>query len=133
MLHRTKKENDLNADKWIGVGGKFEEGESPEECLMREVYEETGYTLTDYRFRGIITFVSNIWGTEYMFLFTATGFTGSQKECDEGDLVWVDKKDIPDLKLWEGDHEIFRALDTEDQFFTMKLVYEGDRLVDMIR
>ena len=99
MLHRVKKENDLNHDKWIGVGGKLEDGETPEECLLREVQEETGYTLTQYRLRGIITFLSDEWESETMYLYTATGFTGTQCTCDEGDLVWVPKKEIESLKL----------------------------------
>ena len=89
MLHRVKKKNDMNQDKWIGIGGKLEAGESPEECLLREAREETGLQLTDYRFRGIVTFVSDQWDTEYMFLYTATGFAGEMKVCDEGDLEWV--------------------------------------------
>ena len=90
MLHRVKKENDCNHDKWIGVGGKFEDGESPEECVLREALEETGLTLTDYRYRGIVTFVSDRWETEYMHLFTATGWTGRIREdCDEGVLGWI--------------------------------------------
>ena len=98
MLHRVKKENDLNHDKWIGVGGKFEAGEMPEECMLREVKEETGLTLTSYRARGVITFISNEWGTEYMHLFTSDQFTGEMADCDEGELVWVSKKKIKDLK-----------------------------------
>ena len=100
MLHRTKKVNDENHDKWIGVGGKFEEGESPEECLLREVKEETGLDLISYQYRGIVTFVSDEWGTEYMNLFTATEYTGKIKECDEGELVWVPKSEILNLNLW---------------------------------
>lgn len=111
MLHRVKKENDLNHDKWIGVGGKFEAEEMPEECMMREVKEETGLTLTSYRARGVITFISNEWGTEYMHLFTADQFTGEITDCDEGELVWVPKKEIKDLKLWEGDKIFLRLLD----------------------
>ena len=100
MLHRTRKEKDVNKDKWIGVGGHFEKEESPEECLVREVREETGYTLTSYRFRGLVTFVSGDGITEYMSLFTADGFTGQETACDEGELQWVDKKDISGLNLW---------------------------------
>ena len=102
MLHRVKKENDINRDKWIGVGGKLEQDESPEECLLRETYEETGLTLTDYRLRGVITFVSDRWDTEHMFLYKADDFTGELKECDEGELVWVDKEDILSLSLGGG-------------------------------
>ena len=123
MLHRTVKKNDVNKDKWIGVGGHFEHGESPEECLLREVKEETGYTLTSWRYRGIVTFVYGEDTVEYMSLYTADGFTGNPIECDEGELEWVDKKDIPALELWEGDKIFFRLLDMEREFFSLKLVY----------
>lgn len=129
MLHRTKKENDANEGKWIGVGGKFEPDETPEECLLREVKEETGLTLTDYRLRGFITFVSDIWETEYMFLYTATGYEGELTECDEGELVWVDKKDVLNLRLWEGDRIFLQRLTEETEVFSLKLVYEGEKLV----
>ena len=130
MLHRTKKENDLNHDKWIGVGGKFEDNETPEECLLREVYEETGLTLTDFRFRGIVTFLSNEWEGEYMHLFTADKYEGTLRECSEGELAWVPKKDVLNLHLWEGDLIFLRELMETDRFFSLKLVYEGDTLVD---
>ena len=123
MLHRTVKKNDVNKDKWIGVGGHFEHGESPEECLLREVKEETGYTLTSWKYRGIVTFVYGGDTVEYMSLYTADGFTGEPIECDEGELEWVDKKDIPALELWEGDKIFFRLLDMEREFFSLKLVY----------
>lgn len=129
MLHRVKKVNDENHDKWIGVGGKFEAGESPEDCLLREVKEETGLTLTDYRYRGLVTFVSDEWGTEYMHLFTATGFEGEIKRCDEGELVWVPKAEIENLNIWEGDKIFFRLLVKSDKFFSLKLTYKGDTLV----
>lgn len=131
MLHRVKKENDENYDKWIGVGGKFEEGEMPEECLLREVKEETGLTLTSYRFRGIVTFVSDEWGTEYMHLFTADEYTGEIKDCDEGELVWVPKAKIEELKLWEGDKVFLRLLQEESEFFSLKLRYQGEKLVEV--
>jgi 8-oxo-dGTP diphosphatase len=130
MLHRIKKENDLNHDKWIGIGGKFEADETPEECLLREAKEETGYTLTDYRFRGIITFLSNEWESEYMHLFTATGFTGEPVPCDEGELVWVPKKDLETLTLWEGDKIFLRLLQEDAPFFSLKLRYEGEHLAE---
>jgi len=129
MLHRVKKVNDENHDKWIGVGGKFEAGESPEDCLLREVKEETGLTLTDYRYRGLVTFVSDEWGTEYMHLFTAIGFEGEIKTCDEGELVWVPKSEIEELNIWEGDKIFFRLLLKSDKFFSLKLTYKGDALV----
>lgn len=129
MLHRIKKAHDLNHDKWIGVGGKLEPGESPEDCVRREVLEETGLTLTRYRYRGLITFVSDEWGTEYMHLFTADGFTGVMGDCDEGTLEWVNQADVPRLPLWEGDHLFFRLLAQDAPFFSLKLVYTGQRLV----
>lgn len=130
MLHRVKKVNDENQDKWIGVGGKFEAEESPEDCLLREVREETGLLLTDYRYRGIVTFVSNEWGTEYMHLFTASGFEGEMKTCDEGELVWVPKSEIEHLNIWEGDKIFFRLLAESDGFFSLKLRYEGETLAE---
>ena len=129
MLHRVKKVNDENQDKWIGVGGKMEAGESPEDCLLREVKEETGLTLTKYRYRGLVTFVSNQWGTEYMHLFTATEYEGEMKECDEGNLEWVLKDKIEGLNLWEGDKIFFRLLNRDVPFFSLKLCYDEDRLV----
>lgn len=125
MLHRTVKKNDVNKDKWIGVGGHFEPDESPEECLLREVKEETGYTLTSYKFRGIVTFVSGDAVTEYMSLFTADGFEGEPILCDEGVLEWVDIEDVWRLNLWEGDKIFFRLLDERRDFFSLKLVYDG--------
>ena len=124
MLHRVKKENDLNKDKWVGVGGKFEPGETPEECLLREVKEETGLTLTSYKFRAIITFISDEWGVEYMHLFTADAYEGelsedSMKDCNEGELVWVPKSEIENLRLWEGDKIFFRLLEERDTFFSL--------------
>ena len=128
LLHRVKKKNDLNRDKWIGIGGKFEEGESPEECLLREAWEETGLTLTDYRYRGIVTFVSNEWEGEYMHLYTATGWTGALKECNEGVLEWVSREKMKELPQWEGDKIFLRLLEEEAPFFSLKLCYEGDQL-----
>lgn len=130
MLHRIKKDNDLNHDKWIGVGGKFEEDETPEECLLREVQEETGLTLTEYCFRGIVTFLSDEWEGEYMHLYTATGFTGEQTLCSEGELVWIPKDELEKLKLWEGDKIFLKLLKEGAPFFSLKLKYEGDRLVE---
>lgn len=129
MLHRVKKENDLNHDKWVGVGGKFENNESPDECLRREVLEETGLTLTDYRCRGVVTFVSDEWEGEYMYLYTATGFTGELRECDEGTLEWVPIEEVSNLPLWVGDKIFFRLLRENRPWFSLKLCYEGDSLV----
>ena len=129
MLHRVKKEQDENKDKWIGIGGKFEEGESPEECVLREAKEETGLTLTDYKYRGIVTFVSDVWPCEYMHLFTATGFVGELKECDEGVLEWLPKDKLYGLPMWAGDRIFLELLDKNVPFFSLKLVYEGERLV----
>ncbi len=130
MLHRVSKKNDVNKDKWIGVGGHFEAGESPEDCLLREVKEETGLTLTSYRFRGLLTFVFNDNEAEYICLYTADGFEGEITDCDEGTLEWVSKKKIPELNLWEGDKIFFELLNRNEPFFSMKLVYQGDMLVD---
>lgn len=123
MLHRVKKVNDENHDKWIGVGGKFEWGESPEDCMLREVREETGYTLTSWKYRGIITFAYGEDTVEYMSLFTADGFEGTPIDCDEGVLEWVAKDRVPELNLWEGDRIFFRLLDERKEFFSLKLVY----------
>ena len=123
MLHRTVKENDVNKDKWIGVGGHFEYGESPEECLLREVKEETGYTLTSWAYRGIVTFVYGEDVVEYMSLYTADGFEGEPIDCDEGELEWVEKSKIETLKLWEGDKIFFDLLERDCDFFSLKLVY----------
>ncbi len=130
MLHRTKKENDCNRDKWIGIGGKFERGESPEECMLREAKEETGLTLTSYRYRGIVTFVSDRWEPEYMHLFTADGFTGKLKDCDEGELAWIRKEELLALPAWEGDKLFLRLLDSDAPFFSLKLRYEGEALAE---
>ena len=132
MLHRTVKKNDVNKDKWIGVGGHFEADESPEECLLREVWEETGYTLTSYRYRGVVTFVSGDGVTEYMSLFTADGFTGKQLPCDEGQLEWVEKEDVLKLNIWEGDKIFFRLLEEGREFFSLKLRYENDILMEAV-
>ncbi|MCD8051667.1 MAG: 8-oxo-dGTP diphosphatase [Clostridiales bacterium] len=129
MLHRVKKENDLNHDKWIGVGGKFEDGESPEECVCREALEETGLTLRRPEYRGLVTFVSDRWETEYMHLFVARDFSGTLTDCDEGTLEWVPKERVGQLPLWEGDHIFLRLLDEAGPFFSLKLVYQGDALV----
>ena len=129
MLHRIKKKNDMNQDKWLGIGGKLEAGESPEDCLLREVKEETGLILKKYAYRGFITFVSKQWGTEYMHLFTATEYEGEIKDCDEGNLEWVLKSEIEQLNLWEGDKIFFRLLEENLGFFTLKLCYDEDKLV----
>ena len=128
MLHRVKKKDDANHDKWIGIGGKFEDGESPEECVLREVWEETGLTLTDYRYRGLVTFVSDAWETEYMHLFTADGYSGELKSCDEGVLEWIDKDALAALPQWEGDRLFLRLLRDDGPFFSLKLRYEGEHL-----
>ena len=129
MLHRIKKELDENKDKWIGIGGKFEPGESPEECVCREVREETGLCLRSWRYRAVITFVSDQWGTEYMHLFTSDDYEGELKECEEGVLEWVDREKLLTLPIWEGDKIFLRLLDSDEPFFSLKLCYSGDRLV----
>ena len=123
---------DVNKGKWIGVGGHFEEGESPEECMLREVFEETGYTLTSWKFRGIVTFSQEGYGTEYMCLYTADGFTGTMKECDEGKLKWIPKDEIWNLRLWEGDKIFLKLLNEDVPFFSLKLSYKGDELVETV-
>lgn len=128
MLHRVKKANDPSHDKWIGVGGKYEDGESPEECALRETREETGLTLTSYRYRGLVTFVSDRWETEYMHLFTADAWEGELTACDEGELVWVEKSRLSSLPIWEGDKLFFRLLDEDIPFFSLKLTYVGETL-----
>lgn len=131
ILHRTKKKKDVNKDKWIGVGGHAEGNETPQECLIREVKEETGLLLTSYKFRGLITFISDEYEAEMMCLFTADGYTGELITCDEGELEWVKKSDVPQLPTWEGDAQFLKLLlEDEKRFFAMKLRYEGERLVE---
>ena len=132
MLHRTSKKNDINHDKWIGVGGKFKDGESPEECLLREVREETGYILTSWRFRGFLTFLADDYEQEFICLYTADGFTGEPHACTEGQLEWVKKSRLPELNLWEGDRIFLNMLAEEVPFFSMKLVYSGDDLKECV-
>ncbi|MBQ1489737.1 MAG: 8-oxo-dGTP diphosphatase [Eubacterium sp.] len=131
MMHRTRKKNDINKDKWIGIGGHFEPDESPEECMQREAMEETGCTLIAPRLRGIVTFISGSGVTEYMFLYTASGLEGDLIDCDEGELVWIEKEKITSLNLWEGDLIFFHLLDVRQDFFSLKLVYDGgDTLIE---
>jgi len=130
LLHRIKKKNDLNHDKWIGVGGKFEDGESPDECVLREVREETGLTLNTWRFRGIVTFVSDKAETEYMHLFTSEDFSGTLTDCNEGVPEWIRKEDFAKLPQWEGDRIFLRLLEEGAPFFSLKLRYEGEKLVE---
>lgn len=132
MLHRTRKENDTNKDKWIGVGGKFEEGETPEECARRETYEETGLTLQNLFYRGIVTFVSDKYPAEQMHLFKSTAFSGRIKDCDEGELDWIEKETLLSLPIWEGDKIFLRLLDQDIPFFSLKLRYEGNTLAQAI-
>lgn len=129
MLHRIKKKNDANRDKWVGVGGKFEDGESPEDCVLREVQEETGLSLISYRYRGIVTFVSDRWETEYMHLFTADGFCGELLDCDEGVLEWISKERLSKIPKWKGDEIFLSLLEKGEPFFSLKLRYEGENLV----
>lgn len=132
MLHRVKKKNDINHDKWIGIGGKFEDKESPEDCLQREVKEETGLTLTQWRYGGIVTFINDNYDTEFMHLFTADAFTGSLIECNEGDLEWVPIEQVLDLPIWEGDKIFLKLLQDRAPFFSLKVVYAGDTLVQAV-
>lgn len=130
MLHRVRKKDDINKDKWIGVGGHFEYGESPEECLLREVKEETGLTLTSFRYRGLLTFIADNINPLYIFLFTADSFEGEMIKCDEGTLEWIHKKDLLKLNLWEGDKIFLKLLAEDESFFSLKLQYEGDKLIN---
>lgn len=132
MLHRVKKKNDLNQDKWVGIGGKFEDKESPEECNIRETFEETGLTLNSYKYCGIVTFVSDKWETEYMHIFHSDDFCGELKECDEGTLCWVDIKEIYNLPIWEGDKIFLRLIEEKSPFFSLKLEYVGDTLINAV-
>lgn len=132
LLHRTKKKNDLNHDLWVGIGGHCEEGESPEDCALREAKEETGLTLTEYKYRGVVTFVSDKYEGEYMHLFTASDFVGDIIECDEGDLEWVENERIPTLPAWAGDRIFLELLRKNEPFFSLKLVYEGSTLAEAV-
>ena len=132
MLHRVKKKNDINKDKWIGIGGKFEDNESPDECLLREAREETGLTLTSWRCRGIVTFLNDCCEGEYMYLFTADGYEGEMKTCDEGDLQWVSRECLNELPKWEGDRIFLDLLWEDHQFFLLTLRYSGDTLVEAV-
>ena len=132
MLHRIKKKNDLNQDKWVGIGGKFEDKESPEEANAREVLEETGLTLNNCRYCGIVTFVSDIWETEYMHIFHSDSFLGEIKECDEGELCWVEKEKLYSLPIWEGDKIFLKLIEENVPFFSLKLEYEGESLINAL-
>ena len=132
MLHRVKKKNDINKDKWIGIGGKFEKEESPDECLLREAKEETGLTLTSWRCRGVVTFLNTGCDGEYMYLFTADGYEGQLKECDEGDLQWVSRAFLDSLPMWEGDKIFLDLLWQDAPFFLLTLRYSGDKLVEAV-
>jgi len=132
MMHRVKKEHDINKDKWVGIGGHFEADESPEECLLREAREETGLTLANYKLRGIVTFISDRWQTEYMFLYTATEWEGQITECNEGTLEWIEKSKVYDLPLWEGDKIFFRLLEEGRPHFSLKLRYVGEELGEAV-
>lgn len=133
MMHRTKKQNDENSGKWIGIGGKFCEGESPEDCMRREVLEETGICVTQWHYRGIVTFVSDIYETEHMHLFTAKSDKDALPLCDEGELAWINKQDISSLNLWEGDRIFLKLIEDEERpFFSLKLTYRGDLLVEAV-
>ena len=132
MLHRTKKKNDQSHDKWLGIGGKFEDRESPEDCALREIKEVTGMIVTGYKYRGIVTFVSDEWETEYMHLFTVTEFEGDIIECDEGDLEWIKKEDMLKLPMWEGDRIFLGLIASDAPFFSLKLEYIQDRLMSAV-
>ena len=129
MLYRDNQESDMNEGKWLGVGGKFEPGESPEDCMRREIWEETGFTVRRWRYRGLVTFVSDTWDTEYMHLFTIQDWTGEAKDCDEGTLRWIDRERLLELPMWEGDRLFLELLGQDVPFFSLKLCYEGEKLV----
>ena len=132
MLHRVKKAGDMNHDKYLGVGGGFEDGESPEDCVLRETLEETGLTLLSCTYRGIVTFVSDRWETEYMHLFTSDEFTGTVRECDEGNLEWIPVERVPELPIWQGDRIFLDLIRTERPFFSLKLRYQGEHLCEAV-
>lgn len=132
MLHRVKKQNDINKDKWIGIGGKFEGEESPDECLLREAKEETGLTLTEYKLRAVVTFRQKGGEGEYMYLFTATAFAGSLTDCPEGDLQWVSREFLGNLPMWEGDGIFLDLLWRDAPFFLLTLTYDGETLVEAV-
>lgn len=132
MMHRVKKKNDVNQDKWVGVGGHFEPDETPEECLLREVKEETGLVLDSWRFRGLVTFQCDRWQTEYMCLYTADGFSGEIVECDEGNLEWIPRERVYELPIWEGDKIFFRLIEENRPFFSLKLRYEKNVLAEAV-
>ena len=129
MLHRTKKKSDISKDKWLGIGGKFERGESPEECIQREVKEETGLILKSYKLRGVVTFTFANLEDEYMYIFTSDKFEGEISECNEGELKWIDKEEVINLNVWEGDKIFIEKLNKDNEFFTMKCEYDGDKLI----
>ena len=132
MMHRTRKKNDMNHDKWIAVGGRFEAGESPEQCALREVREETGLTLASWQYRGVVTFISDQYETERMHLFTSDAFTGEMTDCDEGELVWLPRAELDALPQWEGDRIFHRLLEEGAPFFSLELKYSGERLLSAV-
>ena len=132
MMHRTRKKNDMNRDKWIAVGGRFEAGETPEDCAMREVREETGLTMLSPAYRGVVTFINDRYETERMHLFTADRFEGEMTDCDEGELVWIPRKALNGLPMWEGDRIFHRLLDEGVPFFRLELVYSGEKLLSAV-
>ena len=132
MLHRVKKKNDISKDKWIGIGGKFEGDESPDECQLREAWEETGLRLTSWQCRGVVTFLNDTCEGEFMYLFTADGFEGELIDCPEGDLQWVNRDFLNRLPKWEGDQIFLDLLWQNAPFFLLTLRYSGDKLIEAI-
>lgn len=130
LLHRTKKQNDTNEGKYLGVGGRFEANESPDDCIYREVREETGLIMNSFAYRGVVTFVSDTYPTEYMFIYTCDDFSGEMIECNEGDLYWVEKEKMFDLPMWAGDRLFLERMEKSDKPFSMKVRYVGDTLAE---
>ena len=128
MLHRSGKKKDGSGGKWMGIGGHFEEGESPFDCVIREAYEETGLTLLEPHYRAVVTFNSDEYESEQMHLFTCKRFEGEVTPCDEGELAWIDKTEVKCLNMWNGDLVFLNLLDTEKNFFSLKLTYKGEEL-----
>ena len=131
MLYRNKKKKDINKNKYIGVGGHVEKGETPDEAVVREVKEETGLDLLSFNKRGLVYFVLNGYEEE-MYIYTSLDFKGELIECNEGELSWIDKDNVISLPIWEGDKYFLKHLLEDEKYFEMRLVYENDKLIEVI-